>query len=349
MKILYGIQGTGNGHITKAIEMVPLLKNYADVDVVISGNNYEINLPFEVKYNFKGITFLMNKNGGIDYWDTYKNLEIKKLFSDIKKIPISNYDLVITDFEPLSAWAARKNRIPVVGFGHQASFAYKETPILKNVFDPGRWVLKNFVRSHSNIGVHFKSYHPNIYTPIIRQKIKDLSPSTKNYIVVYLPAVHEDVVSEILSYIPCSHFCVFSKYAQKNKSYKNIEIFPLSESVFTEKIRDAKGVITNAGFETPAETLYLGKKLLVIPVKGQYEQQCNALALSKLGITTLKSFDFKHIEIIKHWIKQPQMNIPIEPANPMEIIKSIFKEYSSVAAKYSGGKKEIKKIIPHRA
>jgi len=80
MKILYGIQGTGNGHITKAIEMVPLLKNYADVDVVISGNNYEINLPFEVKYNFKGITFLMNKNGGIDYWDTYKNLEIKKLF-----------------------------------------------------------------------------------------------------------------------------------------------------------------------------------------------------------------------------------------------------------------------------
>ena len=38
MKILYGIQGTGNGHLSRAEEIVPILKKMAHVDVLISGN-----------------------------------------------------------------------------------------------------------------------------------------------------------------------------------------------------------------------------------------------------------------------------------------------------------------------
>ena len=37
MRILYGIQGTGNGHISRALEVLPYLKKKASVDILISG------------------------------------------------------------------------------------------------------------------------------------------------------------------------------------------------------------------------------------------------------------------------------------------------------------------------
>jgi uncharacterized protein (TIGR00661 family) len=40
-------------------------------------------------------------------------------------------------------------------------------------------------------------------------------------------------------------------------------------------------VICGAGFELAGESLQLGKKLLVKPLKGQFEQLSNALALEK--------------------------------------------------------------------
>jgi hypothetical protein len=46
---------------------------------------------------------------------------------------------------------------------------------------------------------------------------------------------------------------------------------------------NATGVLCGAGFETPAEAIYLRKKLLVVPMKNQYEQQCNGIAVEENG------------------------------------------------------------------
>ncbi|RYY68461.1 MAG: glycosyl transferase, partial [Chitinophagaceae bacterium] len=37
MKILYALQATGNGHISRASEILPILETMADVDVLLSG------------------------------------------------------------------------------------------------------------------------------------------------------------------------------------------------------------------------------------------------------------------------------------------------------------------------
>ena len=58
---------------------------------------------------------------------------------------------------------------------------------------------------------------------------------------------------------------------------------PVNQRGFNDSMINAYGVITGAGFETPAEVLHLGKRLLVIPIKGQYEQLCNAAALEADG------------------------------------------------------------------
>ena len=64
----------------------------------------------------------------------------------------------------------------------------------------------------------------------------------------------------------------------------------------------SKPTFYTAGFELPAEALYLGKKLLVIPMKGQFEQQCNAASLRDMGITVLPSLSLIHHRTIKNWI-----------------------------------------------
>ena len=66
MKILYAIQGTGNGHITVAREVLPILMKRGHVDILISSCQVDIDLPFEIKYKFHGMSFVFGKNGGID-------------------------------------------------------------------------------------------------------------------------------------------------------------------------------------------------------------------------------------------------------------------------------------------
>ena len=61
MKILYAIQGTGNGHISRARDIIPLLQKKGDLDILISGIQADVELPYEVKYKLKGLSFIFGK------------------------------------------------------------------------------------------------------------------------------------------------------------------------------------------------------------------------------------------------------------------------------------------------
>ena len=54
--------------------------------------------------------------------------------------------------------------------------------------------------------------------------------------------------------------------------------------MFDESLISSEGVITTGGFQTCAESIYLNKKLIVLPIGGQYEQLCNAESLKGLGV-----------------------------------------------------------------
>lgn len=63
MKLLYAIQGTGNGHLSRAIDIIPELKKYGSLDLFVSGAQAEIVLPYPVKYKSKGLSFYFGKSG----------------------------------------------------------------------------------------------------------------------------------------------------------------------------------------------------------------------------------------------------------------------------------------------
>lgn len=298
MKILYAFQGTGNGHVARAQEIVPLLKKYALVDTLISGHQSQLKADFDVNFQHKGVSLLYNKTGGLSYRKTLTGNRFLEAVKIIRQIRLSDYDLIINDYEPLTGWACRINKNPMIELSHQASMLFKETP-KPNKKDPfGELILKYYVPSTRRIGFHFENYHPQIKKPVIRKKIRDLQPEKKGFYLVYLPSFSDENIIKIVKQIPVE-WKIFSRYSKLRYKESNVEIFPVDEVHYLKYFESCEGILCNAGFETPAEALFMDKKLFVIPIHNQYEQECNACALDKMGIPNSKILDKKEIE---NWV-----------------------------------------------
>lgn len=327
MKILYAVQATGNGHITRAIEIIPHLKMWGKVDVLLSGSESEIELPFKIKYRFKGLSFVFGNNGGVDIWRTYKKLHSLKLWREIKSLPIQKYDLIISDFEPISCWAAIKAKKPCVGLSNQLATLHPLAPKPNKIDLLGKWVLQNYAPVSYSYGFHFKSLDQQIFTPIIRKEIRELSPSNAGHYLVYLPSYSDAKIIKHLSVFESIHWIVFSKKSKKEYRENNITILPLSRHLFAEKLASSEGVICNAGFGTCSEALFLKKKLLVIPMKTQFEQHCNAAMLEEMGVSVIKKLGKKHVPKIEFWIAEGKAVEVDYPDQTAEIVKAIVQNH----------------------
>ena len=328
MKILYAIQGTGNGHLSRARDIIPLLQKRGEVDLLVSGCQADLQLPYQVKYHFNGLSFIFGKKGGIDYFETYKKTNLKKLFHEIAELPVNEYDLIINDFEPVSAWAAYLKNKPCIGLSHQMAVINKQAPHPSKIDLIGKAILKFYAPATLKFGFHFLPYDKNIYGPVIREEVRNLPVSNKGHYTVYLPAYGNSKIIKILSCLPDVEWQVFSKHCDKEYAQHNVLIYPIQNETFLKSLASAEGVLCGAGFETPAEVLYLKKKLMVIPMKGQYEQQCNAAALKALGVPVLKSLKIKEVKKIMFWLGN-NATIPLHFPNDTDmIIERIFIEHS---------------------
>jgi len=326
VKILYAIQGTGNGHVSRARDIIPILQRKGELDLLISGTQADVDLPYPIKYRFKGLCFVFGKKGGIDVLETYRKGNLKRLFKEIKNLPIEDYDLVINDFEPVSAWACRRKHKNCIGLSHQSAVINKNAPRPKERDLIGQAILINYAPVSRSFGFHFKPYAPGIFTPVIRSEIRDPETETKKHYTVYLPAYSDKRIHKILSAVKDVEWQVFSKHSSESYRKDNVFIQPVNNEGFIKSMLTCTGILCGAGFETPAEALFLKKKLLVIPMKGQYEQQCNAAALEEMAVPVIKSLKKKYIEIIKDWTGKAQ-SIPVNyPDITEQIIDQLIAE-----------------------
>lgn len=307
MKILYAIQGTGNGHLTRAMEVVPILKKKGDVDVLLSGIQSDLTLPFKVKYKLNGLSFIFGKGGGIDIWHTYVKMNSLRLLKEIKSLPVEQYDLIISDFEPVSCWAALLAKKPSVGLSNQCATLHPLAPKPKTSDIIGKMVLEHYAPSTYNYGFHFKRLDHTIFTPIIRKQVREIKVTNKNHYTVYLPSYDDERILKNLKKFKDVEWQVFSKHNKKKETFKNIIIQPLHTESFLESMASSKGILCNAGFGTASEALFLKKKLLVIPMKTQYEQHCNAAMLNSMGVTVVKKLKEKHHEKIEEWLESKKI------------------------------------------
>jgi uncharacterized protein (TIGR00661 family) len=302
VKILYAIQGTGNGHIARAEDIIPLLKQYGKLDLFISGAQADIKLDHPIKYKSKGLSFYFGKRGGVDLLNTFRRNSSLGIYREIKEFPVGRYDLVVNDFEPISAWASMLKGIPCVGLSHQSALLSPRTPKPKSVDPVGDWIIRNYAPVKKYVGFHFDTFDTNIYTPVIRRRIREADVTKNPHFTVYLPAYDDRKLLPILHRFPSIRWHVFSKHTRASYHFGKISVYPVNNEAFTASMKSCTGVLCGAGFETPAEAIHLQKTLLVVPMKGQHEQHYNAAALKQLGVPVLKKVKKKHIGKIEEWL-----------------------------------------------
>lgn len=329
MRILYAIQGTGNGHLSRALDVVPCLQKHGQVDLLISGSQADLALPFPVKYRLSGLSFIFGKSGGVSLWKTLARTNIRKLLKSIKNLPVEEYDLVITDFEPISAWACYFKNKACIALSHQSAVLSAGLPQPEHTDMMGRLILNNYAPSSSQYGFHFSAFRENIFTPVIRQQVRAQEITDAGHYTVYLPSYDDKRLISFLSEFKGVTWDVFSKHNTKLLKNKNITIQPIDGEKFTASMASSSGVLCGAGFETPAEALFLGKKLMVIPMKNQYEQHLNAAALRAMNVPVIKSLKPKYRLLISQWLNNGQ-DIPVNyPDITQEIIDTIVDKHKA--------------------
>ena len=306
MKILYGIQLNGNGHITRSLELISKLRSSGYVvDIIASGGNYSIELPEETK-KFKGLSIYFNKSGKINWFKTLILLNIFKLIKDLD-YDCSDYDLVISDFEPISAYSAKKYKVKSIGISNQIS-------IKSNFFHS--FFIKNFAPCNYCIPLDYTDE----YQPIISEKFLKGKVSDNNFYLVYLAAYSlERLIDELEN--SNKKFKVYSSDVIIDYVYKNIEFKKSNKENFQSDLLRCSGVITASGFSTTSEALVLGKKLWSIPIKGQFEQINNARKLNELGVYT-NDLTSENLEI---WLNN-YTKIDYKWSNPIDSIVDRIKE-----------------------
>ncbi|MAT52103.1 MAG: glycosyltransferase [Porticoccaceae bacterium] len=284
MRILYGIQGTGNGHITRARAMAPALAAAGlAVDYLISGRDrarlFDMD-PFGDFDHRDGLTFAV-REGRISSWHTLVEARPLLFVRDIRQLDVSGYDLVLTDYEPVTAWAARLKQKRVIGLGHQYAFRY---PVPQYRNGPVQQALMTrFAPADQHLGLHWHHFGQPILPPIAPVGGHPVSQE-KGLIVVYLPFESTATIAALLAPFERHRFHIYHPDSPlPGQGLDHLQWHRPSREGFQADLHRCAGVICNAGFELASETLQLGKKLLVKPVAGQPEQYSNALALDLLG------------------------------------------------------------------
>lgn len=284
MRILYGVQGTGNGHISRAHVMAQeLSRANIEVDFLFSGrakDKYFAMQPFGDYATRQGFTFVTS-NGRIQWLQTLRQLNLRQLNADINALDLRHYDLVLNDYEPITAHAAKRQKVPCVGISHQNAFRYAVPKL------PYRGVnfavMNRLAPVDVAIGLHWHNFGAPILPPIIDHQHTAATTVVKNQVLVYLPFENCAGLSHLLNPLDDYRFIVYHPNATA-QTVANCQFKPPSREGFAADLAASQSVFCNAGFELPSEALAQGKRLLVKPVSGQIEQGSNALALEALDL-----------------------------------------------------------------
>ena len=318
MKILYGVQGTGNGHITRARVMAKELKLAGiEVQYLFSGRSKDKYFDMDIFGNYfvyDGLTMNMT-NGKVHPWKTLISNNLFNFHKDILGLDLRKYDLIISDYEPIVSWAGKFSNKIVIGIGHQYAFNYNIPKTDNNYFTDK--IMKYFAPVDIGIGLHWNSFGERILPPII-DTVFNIIPGDPKKILVYLAFDNPNIVFWSLALNKDYEFYVYGldevKLCRDGLEHiNNVHIKQPSREGFLKDLEICGGVICGAGFELISESLNMGKRILVKPVQGQLEQMSNAKALVELGYGTSME-EISH-ESISGWLNNSKCTIHMDIPN----------------------------------
>ncbi len=292
--ILYGVNGEGSGHSTRAKEVISHLQQKGHTVRVASFDRGLQNLgrDFDVTEIFG--FHLAYVNNRVRYRKTLaKNLvaaprAARSLAKLTERMDQWETELVITDFEPLSCHAGRRRRLPIISIDNQHCLTNAEISIPKGSRrDAAAAKLLTRLMTPRADAYLVTSFFPArvrrrntfLVPPILRSEVLNTKPVNCDHILVYVTSPSADL-AKLLKQVHTNFVAYgFGKEGQEG----SILFKKPSMEGFLKDLASCKAIIANAGFSLVSEALHLGKPYLAVPVKHQFEQIFNAYYLDKTG------------------------------------------------------------------
>ena len=295
-KIVYGISGSGSGHSSRAREMMTHLRAQGHDILGVSYDRGFRNLTDDFyMFDVPGLHIVAIQNRVSKLQTAIKNLKsltggISK-FREFKETVFNCFqpDIVLCDFEPLTAYMATHRDLPLVSIDNQHRMRYMEYPCpapLRKDALVAETVIRAFVPKPdvSLVTTFFfgdvKNDRTLLFPPILRQAVFDAKPSDEGHILVYFTQEFESFMG-MLREFPRERFLVYG--AGREGEEGNLTFRPFSLDGFLADLASSRAVISTAGFTLMTEALHLRKPMLALPMGGQFEQELNAHLLEDLN------------------------------------------------------------------
>ncbi|HSV27013.1 MAG TPA: glycosyltransferase family protein [Sedimentisphaerales bacterium] len=300
-RIIYGVAGEGYGHSTRSHVIAQRLLDRGH-DLLLAGSNKSLSylrqyFGHRVQEVF-GLGFEIRNGRVLPLRTVLKNLrKFKEMNSVNGKLRSEHFDpfrpdLVISDFEPFCAHWARRNRVPFVSIDNEHLLTHCRLEAQPADVWSG-FMARAVIRSHywgarayvvpSFFDAPARKSNVLVVPPVIRQPVMDMTPTEGNHIVVYLTAGHNsDELADMLNSSSGHEFHIYG--FDRTDTVGRCMFRSHSTEGFLADLASSKGVVATAGFSLISECIHFRKKLLVLPLEGQYEQLLNADYVESLGL-----------------------------------------------------------------
>lgn len=294
-KIIYSISGEGMGHAVRSRPILDYLTKKHKVKIFSSGRAYSyLSKIFQDVNEIQGIYMKYRKNSVNEIGTVICNmLNFPKMicsFSKLKRaIKKFKPDIIISDYEAISAYAGLFSNIPVISIDNQHIFDktklkfpkkyfinYLETRLVDRLIVP--YAKYHFITTFFYPKI--KSKNTFLVPPVLRDELINMKSKEWDYFLVYQTSDTNKKLIETLKKTD-EKFVLYG--FEKNKIEKNLVFKEAKEKEFFNDLANCKAVIINGGFTLMSEAIHLGKPVLSIPVKRQFEQIINAIHLDKLS------------------------------------------------------------------
>src|SRR5579871_2623256 len=294
--ILYGVNGEGAGHSTRAKEVLTHLAAQGHDLHVASFDRGLQNLQdrFELTeiYGFR-FAYVNNRvrykrtiaKNALTIPQARKSLARLGDLIDEKKI-----DLVITDFEPLTCQIGHHRRLPVISIDNQhclTNVAVTYPKEYRRDAAAAKLVTKLMTpRANAYLVISFftapvRKRNTFLFPPLLRREILDATPTEGEHVLVYVTSP-APALAKLLGSVRCKFVAYGFGREGRNEEGNILYKKPSLDGFFADLV-SARAVVANSGFSLVTEALHLGKPYLAVPVTHQFEQIFNAYWLQKSG------------------------------------------------------------------
>ncbi|GAA4437112.1 glycosyltransferase family protein [Ravibacter arvi] len=317
MKVLFLIQGEGNGHLTQAISLFQLLseEGHEITGAMIGSLNGTKKPAFFTEsidcpvYTFKSIGLSYSGQGKLTVRKTLAHLitTIPDISTSLQQIhgvvSQTQPDLIINFYEVCGGLYNLffQNQVPVCCIGHQYLLDHPNfrLPDKKFLHRLGIRLLtkSTAIGAAGTFALSFSDAYRStgrltVVPPLLRREFTGLRPEKGNHILVYLtqPRLAREIEKWHRRHPTTTLHCFCNNPLLKNTHQVGDHLYfhPNDTATFRRLLQTCRGFVSTAGFESVCEAMLLDKPVMIVPVPNHYEQACNALdaVLHRIGITS---------------------------------------------------------------